>query len=581
MTRNLHFSIRVLVLFLVLGTWFAWVGVVEAASLRVTPGTGVYQAGATFTARVQVVTAGNPVNAAEGVLSFNPNELAVVSVNRSSSIFNLWVAEPTFSNTAGTISFSGGVPAGYTGSIGDVLSITFRAKNAGSPRVSFSSGSVLANDGRGTNVLTAMNGGTYTIQAASSAPEPERIVEYVPPANTPDRPTVTSKTHADPADWHATNTAELAWFVPSDVTAVRTLLSSAPTAIPSKVYETPISSLTLTDLPEGESYFHIQFKNADGWGRVRSYRLAVDTEAPTNVTAQLASTSDIAAPEQMIEVIHAADTSGIATYRVKIDDAEPYDVVADSSLISLPVLEPGYHSVILEVIDAAGNSTITTFAFTIEAFEKPVFTEIPTEMSGDVIPVIIGSTRPNALVTVEFTRLGSEPNYSEVSADESGTFTFIPEGVLYTGVYEITARATDQYGAQSEVSDVRRIAVQQPGYVRIGNQVVDALSIIVPLFLMVLTLLFGVWYALYLFRRFRGALRVESTEALDILHREFGALQSELREQESGLQNSRKTKKLTKAEAAMIESFDRSLQKSQRAVEKEIEDVTKLVTPNT
>lgn len=560
--------------------WAGSAEMADAASLRLSPSTGVYQAGSTFTARVQVVTGGDPINAAEGTLSFNPNELTVVSANRSGSIFNLWVTEPTFSNSAGTISFSGGVPTGYSGNVGNVLSVTFRAKNAGSPRVSFTNGSVLANDGRGTNVLTAMNGGTFTIQAASAAPEPERIVEYVPPANTPAAPKITSATHADPEGWYATNTAVLSWSVPSGVTAVRTLLDSSPTTIPTKVYESPLRTITLSDLDEGVSYFHVQFKNADGWGKVTHYRLAVDTEAPTAFKIQSAEGQDSASPEQVLQLKAEDKTSDVVRYSVKLDAEEPYEYLDEtaSGTLQLPALDPGYHTVIIEAFDQAGNSIISTYSLTIESFDRPIFTEVPTEMSGDVIPVIKGLTRSGADVTIFFTRLGSETNTYQLKANEAGEFTFIPEGALYSGVYEVSAEATDQYGARSDVSEVSRIAVQEPGYIQLGNQVVNVMSILVPLVLMTLLLFFGIWYLFFVFRRFKGVVGRESGEALDILHREFSNLQQILRNQESALQKSRKTKRLTKAEAAMIETFDRALQNSQRAVEKEIEDVNDLTT---
>lgn len=558
--------------------WTSFTAVADAASLRLTPSTGVYQAGATFSAQVQVVTGGDPVNAAEGTLKFNSNELSVISVSRNSSIFNLWVEEPTFSNSAGTISFSGGVPSGYSGSVGNVLTVTFRAKNAGSPRVSFTNGSVLANDGRGTNILTAMNGGSYTIQAASAAPEPERIVEYIPPANTPSAPNISSETHPDSAGWYSSDTAVLTWNVPSGITGARTLLDESASTIPTKVYGNAISTITLEDLPEGVSYFHLQLRNADGWGRVTHYRLAVDTESPTEFTIAPSPDNDEASPEQVLQLAAVDATSEVNRYSVKIDAEEPYEYIDESAsgTLALPPLAPGYHSVIIEAFDEAGNSIISTYSFTITAFEKPVFTEIPSEMSGDIIPVIKGLTRPLAEVTVFFKRVGSEPNSYQVTADNEGEFVFIPEGALFSGVYEISAQAVDQYGAQSDVSDIKRIAVQEPGYIRLGNQLVDAMSVIVPLILMSLLLLFGIWYAFFVLRRFRGAVQVESAEALDILHREFGNLQGEVRRQESALQNSRKTHKLTKAEATTIEVFDRALQKSQRAVEKEIEDVTRL-----
>jgi hypothetical protein len=564
----------------VVGSLFCWLvlfGVADAASLQVNPGTGVYAVGNTFTAQVQVRTAGQSINASEGTLKFNPNELSVVSINRSSSIFNLWVTEPTFSNSAGTITFSGGVPTGFSGSVGNVLTVTFRVKNAGSPRVSFTKGAVLANDGRGTNVLTTMNGGSYTAQAVASTPVAE-VIEYVAPANTPAAPQINSTTHPDPAKWSTESTAKLTWTLPVGITSVRTLLDDRSSTVPTKVYDTPIDSISLTDLAEGVSYFHLQFRNEDGWGRIAHYRLAVDSVAPTDIVITTASSSSLDNPEQVLLVATAEETSAIASYVIKIDDSEAFEFTPTdtSGLITLPVLTPGYHAVIIEVLDAAGNSTIGTHSFTIQAFEKPVFTDVPAEMTANVIPVIKGLTRPGSLVSVFFSRIGSESDTSEVTADDQGVFTFVPDSALYNGVYEISVQATDQYGAQSELSEIKRIAVQEPGYIKIGSQVVNIMSVIVPLILLSLLLVFGVWYLLFVYRRFRGVVRIESLEALDILHREFRNLQSVVRSQESALLASRKTKKLTKAESEMVAVLDKALQTSQKAVEKEIQDVTRL-----
>lgn len=564
--------------FLLLLLCFGWVACTEAATMQVSPSTGVYQAGATFSVDVQVRSAGQPINAAEGTIKFNPNELSVVSVNRNNSIFNLWVAEPAFSNSAGTVTFSGGVPSGYTGSVGRVLAVTFRTKGAGTPRLSFTNGAVLANDGRGTNVLTAMNGGSYTVSAATAAPEPEVIVEYVPAANTPGTPVITSTTHPDPDGWSSQTTAELAWTLPSDITAVRTLLNDSPSSIPTRVYETPISTITIDDLDDGVSYFHLQFRNSDGWGGVRHYRLGVDTEAPTDFSISLATTTDSANPAKTLQFSLTEEISGIAKYLIKVDADQPYEFVPENGVTThtLAALEPGYHTVIIEAFDRAGNSTIGTFSFTIESFERPVFADVPTDMSANVVPVITGTTRPNSSVQVFFNRVGSEQNLYETVSDENGVFTFIPDGMLYSGVYELSARATDQFGAQSDMSDIYRIAVQEPGYIRIGTQVVSAMSVIVPLLLLSLLLVFGVWYMLFVYRRFKGQVGVESSEALSILHREFTTLHQTVAEQRELLVASRKTKKLTKAEADTLAVFSQSLEVSQRAVEKEITDVTTL-----
>jgi len=58
---------------------------------------------------------------------------------------------------------------------------------------------------------------------------------------------------------------------------MRTLLDESPSTIPTKVYETPIHGITLEDLPQGVSYFHIQFRNSDGWGMINLPRKHSET----------------------------------------------------------------------------------------------------------------------------------------------------------------------------------------------------------------------------------------------------------------------------------------------------------------
>lgn len=566
-----------LLLGLVLAYFVCFGATSYAATLSLSPNTGVYPVNSTFSVSVSVAPDGKSINAADGTLSFNPRELSVVSVNRSNSIFNLWVTEPAFSNSAGTVSFSGGSPAGYSGRSGTIMTVTFKALTAGSPRVSFKNGSVLANDGKGTNILTAMNGGSYTIQAAVSTPVPE-VIEYVAPANTPAAPKVTSDTHPDSAAWYTSTKAELVWLLPEGVTAVRTLLDTNSSSIPTKVYEDAISSITLDDLDEGVQYFHVQFKNSEGWGKVAHYRLAVDTVKPVSIDVALSAGADLANPVQTLMVKAIDETSLIEKFKVKLDANEPFEVtdITASGTVTLPALEPGYHTAIVEAFDQAGNSIVGTFAFTILAFDRPVFTEYPSEVSEQVIPVIKGQTRPNATVDVSVTKLGSEAVVYQVTANETGEFIFIPEGKFASGVYELTARATDTFGAQSELSDPVRIAVQQPGFIRIGSLLVSALSVLVPLVVLIAVLLFGIWYLFIYARRFRKAVRVESIEALQILRREFAELQTTLMQQSRVMAESRRTKKLTIAEESMIELFAGALRNSQQKVEREIVDIADL-----
>lgn len=128
-------------------------------------------AGDHFTVAVLVSSPQETLNAAGSIISFPAKLLSVDSVVNTPSILTLWVEQPTFSNALGTVSWTGVVPnPGFTGSTGHILSIGFTAKNTGTATLAFTSSSVLANDGSGTNILTAANPATVSISASTGRP---------------------------------------------------------------------------------------------------------------------------------------------------------------------------------------------------------------------------------------------------------------------------------------------------------------------------------------------------------------------------------------------------------------------------
>ena len=179
-------------------------------------------------------------------------------------------------------------------------------------------------------------------------------------------------------------------------------------------------------------------------------------------------------------------------------------------------------------------------------------------------------------MTVTLQRIGSDAKTVTVTSDAAGQFVFIPEGRLSQGVYEVFAVATDQYGAMSEQSDTIRIAVQQPGFIRVGTLLVSIASVVIPLVALVVLSVIGFLFMVRNLRRFRTSVTKESGEAMNIMEREFASLKKAISEQEAALIASRKTGKLTAAEAEMIAALTASLQASRQAVKKELEDVTNL-----
>ena len=129
----------------------------EAATLKILPASGAFEEGTTFSVGVYVSSPDQAMNAASGVLSFPTDLLQVVSLSKSDSIANLWVQEPSYSNFDGRINFEGVVlNPGFKGSSGKIIQIRFRVRKVGSATVRFNSGMVLANDGKGTNILEGL-----------------------------------------------------------------------------------------------------------------------------------------------------------------------------------------------------------------------------------------------------------------------------------------------------------------------------------------------------------------------------------------------------------------------------------------
>ncbi len=139
----------------------------RAASLDFSPAIKTVSVGETFTVAVTVSSPDQAMNAASGDVSFPSDKLRALSVSNGGSAMNLWVQSPSFSNAAGNINFAGVVlNPGYIGTAGKVITIWFQAIATGNAPVSFSDGSILANDGKGTNILTSLGSAEFTITPA-------------------------------------------------------------------------------------------------------------------------------------------------------------------------------------------------------------------------------------------------------------------------------------------------------------------------------------------------------------------------------------------------------------------------------
>ena len=350
-----------------------------AANLVVSPSSGSYSVGQTFTATVQVNPAGDSVNAVEATLNFDTTALSVVSVSKTGSVFSLWTTEPTFSNSAGTIQFGGGSPTPFSNT-SNLVTITFRTLGEGSGSVSVTNASVLAADGRGTDVYTSSTNANYTVAAASTpepTPTPEPTSEPADDSDAaiafgdpPRSPEVGSQAFLDPELWYNTTDALFTWELPFDITQVAVEVATSSENEPSEVFDPPIDEFAVTaeNVADGIQYLSLQFRNQVGWGGITNRVIKIDTTAPEPFTINVqAGTSQSSFPLLVFEAFDK--TSGIDFYELTIADKDPVIVTPDEAKLGylLGELEDGTYTVAVRAVDMAGNEMTSTVPVLITA----------------------------------------------------------------------------------------------------------------------------------------------------------------------------------------------------------------------
>ncbi len=329
----------------------------HAAELQFSPTTGTVAIDDEILISVKVVPGGADVNAADGTVSFDSTLLSVASISKDGSAFSLWTAEPSFSNSAGTVTFSGGTPSAFKNTA-TVVTIKFKGKKVGSAKVSFSKGSVLAADGKGTDVYKT--GGEATIEVKEAAPaavaEEPAGEEGGDVSVVPIEPKIVSKIHAKPEQWYATSTADFSWKNPIDVTGVRILFSDKEDAVPSINLKVTDVTHIETDIADGTWFFFVQIKNEFGWGAIGKKKILVDTTPPLEFDFKLNEDGEVP------RLVFAAEdkTSGVDRYEI-ISGSSTLATLRVSDLTEggapLPAQAGGITMLAMRAYDKAGNFT--------------------------------------------------------------------------------------------------------------------------------------------------------------------------------------------------------------------------------
>ncbi len=501
---------QLVLLFLALGFLTSW-QIAQAATLQLSPSSGSYSSGQTFTATVKVLPAGQSVNAVEATLKFDPKNLSVVSVSKDGSAFSLWTVEPTFSNTNGTIEFGGGSPTPFSAT-SNLVNVTFRTVAEGTGAINFSKASVLAADGRGTDVYQTSPGASYTIAGATvpvptptpsttptqkpttpTEPEEEDGDEALIFGDPPRAPEIGSPAFLDPELWYKSTEGVFSWTLPFDVNAVAIEIATSASNIPSNnedaIIDPPVDEFRITKdlVVDGEQYLSIQFKNQVDWGAVLNRKLRIDTTPPEPFEVVVrAGTTPSSFP---LLVFEAKDkTSGIAYYEYELinSGAEPIQITPDEAKLGylLKDLEDGTYTVKVTAHDQAGN----------------------IRESAKAVLITAGWIKP-----------------AEVEEETSFWSFFTPANLL-----------------------------------------------IIFLVIIIILQMVYIWYEKKILRQKEDKLRRETREIQDQMEKIFSALRDEIYDQVNTIT---KRKRLSKNEKEAVEGLNQALEVSETLIEKEINDV--------
>ncbi len=496
----------------------------RAATMQVSPAAGSYQIGDTLRVAVTVSSPLQSINAASGVLSFPTDTLQFLSATKEGSIMTIWAQDPAYaqSGSTGAVSFEGVVPnPGFTGTAGKILNVTFRVKAVGAANLTFSSASVLANDGMGTNVLTTFAPGVFTL--GSSIPVPLPVPTQVE-TGVPQAPKITSPTHSNPAAWYQSNAPEFSWQLPAGTTGVSILLDKSPSTNPGTLSAGTMAKYTAANLADGTWYLHVRFKNEHGWGAIGHFRFQIDRTTPESFTISQIKKDDPQSPISKFLFAATDKTSGVQSYEIQIDNAYFVPWTDDGSHIyTAGSLGPGSHSIAAKAIDGAGNFISASAKFEVVGINAPVITEYPAYLRSGSYLLLKGLTYPNTEVDLYVHKVSeggfftSRPlvftkedtateDVQKVFSNNRGEFTFISQNKLQSGTYKIWARAVNELGASSNPTPTLTIPVSAGAFAKIGIFAINVFIVLFVLLAVLLVLAFMLIHGHYKVRHLRERL---------------------------------------------------------------------------
>lgn len=340
---------------------------VEAATISLGASASSVKVGGTFTVRAAVNTQGKYINTVDSAINFPTDLVDVTAVNSRSSVLSMWVegpSSPGAANSSGFVSFVGGVPTpGYIGVGGEIVTITFKAKNPGTATFYYSGAAVRENNEFGTDILSGQGSTSVTITGApTTAPTPTEPVTPVAPKMP--NPIISSATYPDQSAWYSALSGNFNFGYPAGASTIQTLIGNNPSNVPSVSYTPPISGKTVSNLTDGVWYFSLRYRLNGEWSNVARYKIQIDSVAPKSLTVEVGTS-----------------TTELLTLNIKASDLnlDRYEMFIDGGLVRIVTLAEAAQPVVLKNL-ISGSHQVKVVAYDKAGNKVEVVKEITSEL---------------------------------------------------------------------------------------------------------------------------------------------------------------------------------------------------------
>lgn len=557
---------------------FSHPAVAAGAFFYFDPAVGTSAVNSAFSITIKINSGAQAINAAEGAISFDAAKLQVVSLSKTNSIFNFWTTEPAYSNIAGNIVFGGGVPRpGFNGTGGNVITVNFRTKAVGSAQLLFTSGAILANDGKGTNVLSSMSSGNFTISPESTTPGAGNNPLGATSTNasfSPSETIITSVTHPDQNAWYKDKNVKFTWSLPEGFEALSFVFDQKPNTEPSDKITEAIKEKEYDNTVDGIWYFHLRVKDAKEWKSVQHYRVQIDTTPPQPFEVSAEQKDPFDWPTLYFETVDKQ--SGISRYETNIGSLEGQADVIDPSKPTLKVsrVEVGEHTAMIKAVDKAGNETFATIKFSVNPIETPEIKNYPAEIKSNDQFFISGTALGNVDINIYIQNSEGKIVTKNTRSDQNGNWYFIGNLGLENGRYAAWVEAVNANGLSSKPTSQIGFLISSPIFARLGSFVVNYFTVFVSLLFMILLIIAA---AIYLAAIFRKKLKKETVEVEHVLHDHLESLKLEIDKDLTQLAKLAGKEGFTKEKMRTRVALRDKIANTEKKILKEIRDVEEIL----